>query len=223
MCREYHQAYRKLTPENRQVIRKMRYYLDSHYLNQVYYDALMNDIVGMALESQSRGERFSDTVGIAYQDFCDELVKNTLRQGPWERLLGALVWMFGYIGLIVPFMYLFSLFFNLADVTYEGILLVTPMELVFKYLFIVCALNIGWVLVKRSIYKSSTIVVGCFLSFITLTVIFADYITMNVWRQRETIHVNILIWMATLTAVVLLLLLIKTVVAQYRAKKEHNG
>jgi len=218
---EYYTAYKKLNPQNKQIIRKMKYYLNSHYLNEVCYDSLMDDIVGMALESEGRGEDFADTVGLEYKVFCSELVTNTLRQSHLERILGAITWLIGYVGIIVPVMYLFALAFRLPDVHWQGIMLVTPMELIFKYLLIVLAVNVAWMAVKRCIYHSPTVIVASFLTFITLTVILADYITMQAWVQRQLVEINVLLWVLAFTFVVLLLLVTKHAVALYHARKNH--
>ncbi len=218
---EYRAAYKKLTRENRNIIRKMKYYLNSHHLNEISYDSLIEDIVGMALETQERGEDFSDTVGIEYKDFCDELIKNTLRKSYAEKILGALAWILAYVGLVVPFMYLFSLIIQMPEVFCKGVMLITPLELIYKYLIIVFALNIGWILIKRNVYKSPTIIFPLFLAIITIVVMFSDYITVLLWRQRQIIEVNVLIWTAVFAVSALLTVFIKRAVATHLAKLNH--
>lgn len=221
MQQEYNAAFGKLNAQNKQSIRKMRYYLNSHHLNEVCYESLMNDLVGMALESESRGESFEDTVGLEYKQFCEELVQNTLRQSRVERVLGVLIWLIGYVGIIVPLMYLFSLLFRVSDVHCSGVMLITPMELIFKYLTIVLSVNVAWMVSKRCIYHSPRVIIAAFLAFITLMVILADYITMQSWLQRQSVQINVLLWVLVFAAVVLLLLLVRRGIAVHRARKNH--
>lgn len=211
----------QLNRENRGMVLKISTYLRSHYLNEYAYRTLREDILGMALESQSRGERFADTIGASCAVFCEELVKNTVRQTLIEKILGILIAFFAYIAIIIPAMYLFSMCIHVPGVSTSGVMLHTPFDLVVKYLLIVAAVDLGWILLQRNIYVSSPVVLGALFCFLTLAIIGTDYAMM--WIQDSIVEVNVLLWIVALAAIILALLGVKAAIARRNSAPRKDG
>lgn len=209
MKNEYRDTDLKLTPKNKQVIKKIKYYLESHYLEEDYMQDIMSDIIGMALESQTRGEDFSETVGLDYEEFCRELVANSPRQTYIEKVFNKIISAVVCLGIVLPIMYLLGLIFRIPAVRCESIMLVAPLAFILKYMLMVFILHIGWELGKRSVYKSQTVIVGIYIASIVLAIILSDYISMIKQVYSITVEVNMLIWFAAFIAIVLVLYFLK--------------
>ena len=88
-------------------------------------------------------------------------------------------------------------------------MLVAPLAFILKYMLIVFVIQVGWILVKRSIYKSQTFLVGVYVSAIVLAVILSDYITMLKPVYELTVEVNIFIWLAAFLGIIGVLYFVK--------------
>ena len=152
-----------LTPENKTIIRKIKFYLQSRYIEEDYLEDTMSDFIGMALESQSRGEAFSDTVGIDYEDFCKEIVENAPRQNFSIKIFNMIISSGICLGLVLPIMYLLALFFGITNIQSNSVYLTAPLAFILKYMLIVFILHTGWLVVKRNIYRSSTVNIGAYI------------------------------------------------------------
>jgi len=221
----------KLTTENKQAIRRIKFYLESHYVDEIYLEGIMSDIVGMALESQKRGEDFSKTVGLDYAEFSKELVENSPRQTYVEKIFNMIISTVACVGIVLPIMYVLGFVFRIRQVTCRTVMLVAPLAFILKYMLIVFVLQVGWILVKRSIYKSQTFLAGIYISTIVLALIVSDYITMLKPVYELTVEVNVFIWLAAFLAIIGSLYFVKLrivtltgfIKGHYREFKEKRG
>ena len=109
MKSEYKSCLAQLDPENKKLLRKIKLYVDSRHLSRVAKEDLMGDIAGMALESQKRGESFSESIG-DHEIFCRELVKNSPRATVAEEIFRILTFVFLFAALMAPFIYALDAF-----------------------------------------------------------------------------------------------------------------
>ena len=64
----------KLTQENEKIMRKAKRYIRTFPLSTEEIRQIEEDITGMALESQERGEDFMEVIGKPIREFCEDLV-----------------------------------------------------------------------------------------------------------------------------------------------------
>ena len=64
----------KLTKENEKIMRKAKRYIRTVPLSTEEIRQIEEDITGMALESQERGEDFMEVIGKPIREFCEDLV-----------------------------------------------------------------------------------------------------------------------------------------------------
>ena len=64
----------KLTNETEKIMRKAKRYIRTFPLSTEEIRQIEEDITGMALESQERGEDFMEVIGKPIREFCEDLV-----------------------------------------------------------------------------------------------------------------------------------------------------
>lgn len=64
----------KLTKKNEKIMRKAKRYIRTFPLSTEEIRQIEEDITGMALESQERGEDFIEVIGKPIREFCEDLV-----------------------------------------------------------------------------------------------------------------------------------------------------
>ena len=64
----------KLTKENEKIMRKAKRYIRTFPLSTEEIRQIEEDITGIALESQERGEDFMEVIGKPIREFCEDLV-----------------------------------------------------------------------------------------------------------------------------------------------------
>ncbi len=174
MKSDYKACLRQLDPENKKLLKKIKLYVDSRYLNRVARSDLLGDIAGMALEAQKRGENFSDTIGTDYEIFCRELVKNSPRNTVGEDAFSILSFVFLFAGIIVPVIWGVCTIFGVGErVSAEGAMLTLPNAMLFKYVILTAAGVLGWFLAYSQMYRSGVGVAVIYVS--TLIVCFAGF------------------------------------------------
>jgi len=172
MKSEYKSCLAQLDPENKKLLRKIKLYVDSRHLSRVAKEDLMGDIAGMALESQKRGESFSESIG-DHEIFCRELVKNSPRATVAEEIFRILTFVFLFAALLAPFIYALDAVFDLSGITTAGAVLSVPNAMLLKYLCVVSIAVAGWFLAFRQLYRS--IVAVCVTYAVTIIVGFAVF------------------------------------------------
>lgn len=68
----------KLNDENKQILHRITKYMKSFYLEEYETEILRKDLIGMALETETRGETLQNIIGDNINDFCDELIQAEL-------------------------------------------------------------------------------------------------------------------------------------------------
>lgn len=224
MRKELRQAIRRLSATNRKTLRNMAAYLATRHLNEIVYEETISDLVGMAQESEQRGQPFSEVVGMDFGAFCRDLVANSPRQTWGEQLLEimrSVLW----CGLcIVPVLYALELFLNMDRSSHAGLVLAAPVAFLIKYTVVAVALVLGRFYVRRATYKPQRIVltaylVGCMLTFITM-----DALQSKLWLSVE-FRINIAVWIGMFVVLLLLCDLAKRLIATtvaYRQSKNKN-
>lgn len=203
MSSELKKATGQLSKENRRILRKMRHYLEACYLNEVVFEETMSDLVGMALESQQRGEALDAVIGMDYRDFCRELARNAQKQSWLERILNVLLWLMWCGLLIVPALYVVSLSRIFHTAYGENGVLNAPIPFVLKYFAVSAVIIVGWFMLRRFTYFSQTLVMSVYVC-----VVMAIYILMDVFAIRFLgswiVHISLLRWIAVFAFLILL-------------------
>lgn len=68
----------KLNDENKQILHQITKYMKSFCLEESETEILRKDLIGMALEAETRGETLKNIIGDNINDFCDELIQAEL-------------------------------------------------------------------------------------------------------------------------------------------------
>ncbi len=216
----------KLSGENRKIIRHMSRYLGSRHLNEVCFRELLSDIVGMALESQERGEKFSDTVGMDYEPFCRELAANTPRQSFPEQFLASLTWGLYSAGLVVPLLYIFTtLFPKFSPAVCSSMVFITPISYFVKYTVMALILVSGRFVVRRGTYKSQSFLLAAYLMVFMLSFIVMDNLPQQ-WFGKDVIHIHLVAWIVIFACLAAFSIVSKRLTAlgiAYRKQKKENG
>lgn len=214
--KEYHSNFKLLSKENKRTVRRMQHYLETKYINEIVFENMMNDLLGMALESQARGESLQNTIGMDYKTFCQELADNAKKQTPAERVLYVSQWLILFGGIIVPLLYVFYAVFGFSKPSITGVYLTAPTKQLFMYLSVATTIIIGWFIVKRFTYSAQTIVFGLYLIAITGTFLLTDFLGTLLFD--DTIKINILIWIASFAAALAFVALLRRNIAIILAK-----
>lgn len=218
---EWHVAMLQLSPENRRTLRRMARYLDSYSLNEVAFEELMSDLVGMALECQERQQPFCEAVGMDEVAFCHELVANCPRETRAERILGACSWVILWIGMVLPVMMLLEVIFTWMPGSCEGVLYHTPLSFLLKYCTTAALLASGLFFLKRMSYYSKSLI-----STVYLVVFLVVFITVSEVSTRFLgaiqVSISLLVWVIVFGILLLLCYVGKRCVAMtvaYQQKK----
>lgn len=81
---------KQLSKENSPIMTDIICYLRASDLCEYDIEIIRKELIGMALESQLRGENFSDIVGDDKKAFCMELMENGRQKTNYEKILGIL-------------------------------------------------------------------------------------------------------------------------------------
>ena len=154
---------RALSKENKKILHKMNRYLSARFLNTVLCRDLISDQIGMALESQKRGESYAQTIGMEPQRYCHALAESIPRRSFMEILWTLLSWLFAAMAVTVPLLY----FYFMVD----------------------AGLIFGYYLIRLLAYKNSPLVfILYFIGFLILF-IFADNLVLK-WIGERLLSVH---------------------------------
>ena len=226
MNKETKQSLSQLSRENRKAVREIAHYIEARSINEVVLDDLISDLVGMALESQTRGIPFSETVGMDFHEFARQMVKNAPKQSLWERLLDLLKCLLWCVGITLPILWIISLFgFFRATECVRIFTLIAPVSFLLKYMVLSSVLVCGWFLTRRFSFTSRSLVVSVYLGGIVLLYIVSDILAAH-FLNSITFSVNMLVWCGIFLVLLLLSSIGKRLVAFtfayaacFRAKK----
>ena len=222
MNSDFRAAVAQLTPQNRRALRRMARYINSYSLNEVAYEELMSDLVGMALECQERRQPFSEAVGMDEAAFCHELVANCPRRTRAERVFGLLLFLTAWVAAILPAMYLLEFVFPWMPGECDGLLYIAPASFICKYFATVLMLSTGLYFWKRITYRSKSVagalfVLSFLLVFITVSEVAPLVVGGTLW------HIHMIVWAIACVALMLLFYAARRCVAMtmaYQRKKQ---
>lgn len=225
MDKELFASMKKLNKDNRRIIMKMEQYMETRYINEVAGEDILADMVGMALEYQERGEPFSEAIGGDCEAFCRELVRNSPRQSPAERILSVMRWLVLFSMILMPVLWLIELIFpKYSPSEANGFLFTTGAAFAIKYYILMFILVIGWFFVRMYTYKPMKYVMGTYIGVFMLFFLFTDGILRYIVKDCK-ISVNIVVWVLAFGGVLLLCDVLKRLAAitvAYRKRKEER-
>jgi DNA-binding ferritin-like protein (Dps family) len=95
---------KKLTPKNHEIYTDIDFYLMTSALDELEAEEILQEIIGMFLEAQQRGEDIKKVIGDDYQAFCDSLIESAQpKRFTWQkvfRYLEIVILGFGCLWLI---------------------------------------------------------------------------------------------------------------------------
>lgn len=121
-----------LTQKNKRIIRKMMHYIRTFPLLESEIQKIKQDLTGMALEAQKRGESFEEILDMKPDEFCDELINSIGgNQSPGGRRLlkgvGIYYQLTGLLGTaLLSLAFLISLFLTIvvpSELAFEGVII----------------------------------------------------------------------------------------------------
>lgn len=223
MDKELIASMKKLNKDNRRIIMKMEQYIESRYINEVAGEDIIADMVGMALEYQERGEPFSEAIGGDCEAFCKELVRNSPRQSPAERVLSILRWLMLFSMLLMPALWIIELVFpKYSPSSADGFRFSVGAAFAIKYYILMFILVVGWFFVRMYTYKPMKYVMGTYIGVFMLFFLFTDGIV-KYFVKDYVISVNIIVWALVFGAALLLcdvLRRLTAVTVAYRKRRD---
>lgn len=223
MKAELRNQIRSMPKDDAKIVKKMYHYFVARFLNPICRDELIEDIIGMAKESEQRKVPFAQTVGMDYQLFCHELAANIPRQRTWEIAWSILWWIFAAFSIAVPMIWFYSLLFpQWSAVKCEYLTVTVPLCWVIRYAFVISALVVVYYLLRRFSYANSVLLFGiCSVSFIALFLI-ADFAA-QYFLDGVIVSLNILIAFAILIALSMICYSMRyfaSLIIAYKLKKD---
>lgn len=76
MRQKNYELSKKLTPGNQEIFTDIDVYLMTSPLGELEVEEVIQDILGMFLEAQQRGEEIEKVIGGDYQAFCDSIIES---------------------------------------------------------------------------------------------------------------------------------------------------
>ncbi len=226
MNKELKSSMKQLTKENRKIIYHMEKYFGSRYLNEVCYDELLSDVVGMAIECQQRGEDFSQAVGMDTELFCHELALNIPKQSIWEKVFSCILWILYAVGLVIPILFIYSMVFDrFTPAICDGFVITATLAYFVKYTSIAILIVFGRYFVYRSSYQARVRSLGLYLAFFLLFVIAVDNLAYG-WFGKSTVSIHMFVWVAVFAVLICAAYLAKRLTAlgiAYRKRKGDGG
>ncbi len=225
MARKFKPLFENLSPENKKTIKKMKCYLKTHHINEIVFEDIISDIIGMAIESQKRGENFSDSVGMEYETFCRELVLNSPKQSFLEKFLDTLRYLLICGLCIIPILFVIKLIFpQFAPGNTSGFRYTAPAAYILKYCIFAFITVVGWYLVRRYVYKYRPLVITIYFSVLFLYIIMSDILFVHFFKG-VFFEINIILWIILFSVLLLICIGSKRLAAftvAYKNKSSNN-
>jgi DNA-binding ferritin-like protein (Dps family) len=77
---------KKLTPKNHEIYTDIAVYLMTSSLDELETEEILQEIIGMFLEAQQRGEDIEKVIGEDYQAFCDSIIESVQpKKFTWQK------------------------------------------------------------------------------------------------------------------------------------------
>jgi DNA-binding ferritin-like protein (Dps family) len=101
MIKKNYELSRKLTPKNDEIYTDIVCYLRTSALDELEAEGIIQEIIGMFLEAQQRGEEIEKVIGDDYQAFCDSIIESAQpKKFTWKKTFGNLEFVIFLIGLL---------------------------------------------------------------------------------------------------------------------------
>ena len=221
MTSEQKKALKRVSKPNRKIILKMQRNLSTYDLNEMEYEQTISDIIGMALEYEERGESFGEAIGDCAM-FCRELVTNLPFQSKGERILDCSRWVFGFVGLFVPVVWILSFFISYMPTSSRSVYLYATTVFLVKYFIVTCVVVYGLFFVRRSVYHSQPLVWTLYFISLLFTYFAVDFLPIE-HIPEVTVRINIILWCIAFSAVIAALTVAKRMIARkYANRKKHT-
>lgn len=112
MVKKNYELSKKLTPENDAVYTDIVCYLRTSALDELETEEIIEDIIGMFLETQERGEKIEKVIGDDYQAFCDSIIEAAQpKKFTWRKMFSnleivvyviAILWLIDLVFIYLP-------------------------------------------------------------------------------------------------------------------------
>ena len=193
MKRKLKPSITQLDKENRKIIKRLMHYMDSHNVSESAGLQITEDLIGMALECQKRGELFSSVIGEDHEAFCKELTENAPRRSFIERTFQPLRLVIISIGLLVPSIYAIAAVFPVSPANCENIHVLASPFFFLKYFLVTIAFLIMWFCNERGVYKSKRLIAFLFAGIMSSTYMICDLFE-NLFSNVPDMSINLLVW-----------------------------
>lgn len=216
---------KQLTAENRRSLRHMARYLDSYALNDVAYEELISDLVGMALECQERRVPFLREVGMDEAAFCRELVQNCPRETRLERVLALCRWFVSWVAMVLPLFMLLKCLFRWMPGRFDGLTYVTPFPFFAKYCILAALVSCGFLFLKRNTYRSWPYIGALYLSVFLAVFVVVSEAAAHI-SQAVQLRLSLILWLMVFGGLWMLLYVARRCVAltvAYRRQKQRTN
>lgn len=211
---------RNLSKDNRKIIHKIEHYLETHYINKIAGEEILSDIIGMALECQTRGDSFSEMIGDDHEGFCRELIKNSPKQYFHERILGILHWFILFAMLLLPGLYFVELIFpQYSPAVVHGLSYSVRLTFLLKYYIFMFVIVIGWFFVRMYTYKPTKYVFGSYFLVLMLIYLFSEGLLSFIIKD-SFVMINVLVWFGIFAAFLIICDLVTRIIAMSIAYKQ---
>lgn len=102
-------AYKQMHHEYRSIYVKMSSYLNVKGINEIAYQEILDEIMSMCIEGETRKIPIEEIFGSDYKLFCDEISKNAIRKSIVEKI----VYYLNFIMILSLLYFLIALFYQL--------------------------------------------------------------------------------------------------------------
>jgi len=121
LIKKNYELSKKLTPENDEIFTSIVCYLRTSGLDELEAEEIIQDILGMFLEAQERGDEIKQVIGDDYQAFCDSIIATSQpKRFTWRKLFSNLEIVVYSVAILMA---IDIVFVNLPQMIREGRLL----------------------------------------------------------------------------------------------------
>lgn len=152
LIRKNYELSKKLTPENDEVNTNIVCYLRTSGMDELEAEEIIQDILGMMLEAQKRGEKIEQVIGDDYRAFCDSVIEAAHpKRFSWRKLFSDLE----IVVIVISFLWLLDIiFFYLPQMFKQG-RLILDFQVSLGFLINTAIILLASVLIVKYIGKTS--------------------------------------------------------------------
>lgn len=152
LIRKNYELSKKLTPENDEVNTNIVCYLRTSGMDELEAEEIIQDILGMMLEAQKRGEEIEQVIGNDYRAFCDSVIEAAHpKRFSWRKLFSDLE----IVVIVISLLWLLDIiFFYLPQMFKQG-RLILDFQVSLGFLINTAIILLASVLIVKYIGKTS--------------------------------------------------------------------